>query len=138
LVARSVLALAMMLLAVALWTQRTAAMMPVNQGWWQTPAVQRQLGLSTAQVRSLESIYRRSLPERRRLRRRQYELDRQLTRLLADGASSDDRASALIDRVVDARRRSNVARTLVLVRMYRILDPQQQTRLASLAPVVRD
>ena len=100
------------------------------QPWWLSTAVQERMSLSRAQVLQLDTAYRQSLPLRRRLLRERRELRRQLARRLAMGPFDDARTLQLIERLWTAERDRNVARTMMLIRMYRVLTPTQQSQLS--------
>jgi Spy/CpxP family protein refolding chaperone len=106
--------------------------------WWRIAAVQSRLQLTPQQVRRVDAIYDASLKTRRPLRKQLDRLQDQLARMLADGAADEARARALVDRLLDVQRQSNVARTMMLIRIYEILDPTQRARLAEIRPRGQD
>jgi Spy/CpxP family protein refolding chaperone len=53
-------------------------------------------------------------------------------RALADGRSDDMQGRLLIERVFAAEQRRNIARTMMLLRMYRVLTPEQRVMLAAI------
>jgi len=101
--------------------------------WWLSPTVQEHIALTPQQAARIDAIYRESLPERRRLRRQVMTLERRLEGLLADGTMSDDEALRIISRLCAADKQHKVARTMMLVRMHRVLTPAQRLRLADLS-----
>jgi Spy/CpxP family protein refolding chaperone len=54
----------------------------------------------------------------------------QLARLLAEGTADDNYARRVAERVNAVERDRNVARTLLLFRMYRLLTPEQRRLIA--------
>ena len=92
--------------------------------WWLLADVQRQLGLTTHQVRELDTLFEGTLGERRRLRIELDRLEAKLARAMNEGREED--AFGLIPRVESARAARNIARTMLLVRMYRVLKPNQR------------
>ena len=54
--------------------------------------------------------------------------------MLTDGAADDTHARRLVDRIVSVQRESNVARTMLLIRIYQLLTPTQRTLLATVRP----
>src|SRR5690242_20190072 len=105
---------------------------PDGDTWWRSPPVQSQIGLTARQVSQLDAIYRDSLPERRRLRQ-ELDTERQhLAQVLDKGVLDDASAERVVVRVFDAERQRNVARTLLLFRMYRVLSPEQHAALTRL------
>jgi Spy/CpxP family protein refolding chaperone len=103
---------------------------PPRRGkWWQAEDVQRQLGLTAAQVDSLEKIFQEKLQDRIRLRQELDVLQAQWNEALVQGAVDDTEAGKMIDRLERARMNRNKARTLVLLQMYRVLTPEQVAKL---------
>jgi Spy/CpxP family protein refolding chaperone len=100
--------------------------------WWRDPATQRQLQLTSEQVARIEAMQADSLAERQALRRRLDRAEAELEEALRRGDVDDAAAQALVERVEAVRMRSNVARSLVLVRMYRVLSAGQRTQLDTL------
>ena len=98
--------------------------------WWLSPAIQSQIALTPDQVQRIDATYRESLPERRRLRRQVVALRLRLARLLATGPMSDAQAVPLIDRLCTVEKQRNVARTMMLIRMHRVLTASQRLQLA--------
>jgi len=103
-----------------------------RQWWWRVPDTQARIGLTSEQVRTLDRIYRDSLAGRRLLRKRLDVLERRFTRLLRDPGYQTAGIDSLVDDLTDARRRSSVARTMMLVRMLEVLRPAQRERLAQI------
>ena len=99
--------------------------------WWIAPESRAELGISDAQSRELEAVFQSLLP---RLRAEKQALDREdaaLVRLMAE--SSDEAAIGVaIDRVEAARSAVNKTRTWMLVRMNRVLTPEQRVKLQAL------
>lgn len=126
---RTVLIVVVILAAVGV-TRAAAQPEPPRRGrWWQAEDVQRQLGLTPLQVDALEKIFQDKLEERIRLRQDLDALEAKWQDALTRGDVDDAEAMKMIDRVEEARMRRNTARTLVLLQMYRVLTPEQRTRL---------
>jgi Spy/CpxP family protein refolding chaperone len=102
--------------------------------WWQDQDVQRALALSRRQVGALEHEFAQGLDQRRALREELVRADDEVERALARGDLSDEAAMVLIERAETLRYRRNVARTLMLARMYRLLTPVQRAELTRLLP----
>ena len=100
--------------------------------WWQSRPIQHDLQLTSSQVAAIEHVFQATLPERRRLRSNLDRLEAELRRRMA-APDDDDAMLDLIDRVEAARAKRNVARTVLLVRMRRILTPDQRLQLDALA-----
>jgi Spy/CpxP family protein refolding chaperone len=96
--------------------------------WWVSAEGRAELGISEAQSRELEAVFQSLLP---RLRAEKQALDREdatLTRLMAEGADETTLGPA-IDRVEAARSAVSKTRTWMLVRMHRVLSPEQRVKL---------
>ena len=96
--------------------------------WWMAPAVQRELRLTKKQVAKIDRIFRTDLRERRRLAQDQEALESQLEAVLLEGTVEEPNFSDLVDKVVQAQCRRNVSRTLMILRMYRVLTTEQRSR----------
>ena len=94
--------------------------------WWLSSDIQKQLHLTSEQVRKIDEIYEATLPARRAQRRELDALDRQLDALLDRAATEDTDAEALIKRVEDAHARRNVARMMMLYKMRKVLTVEQR------------
>ena len=90
------------------------------------------------QVSSIEAIHARSLDERQALRRSLDRADRAVAAALADYNATDVHVLHLVDEAAVLRKRRNVARAMLLVRISRILTADQRQRLSRLGlrPVV--
>ena len=104
-----------------------------KEPWWQSPEIRSQITLTSQQARRIETIYRESLPERRRLRQEATSLRNQVEGLLATGTMSDAQAVPLISRLYMVEKQRNIARTMMLVRMHWVLTPAQRHQLADLS-----
>jgi Spy/CpxP family protein refolding chaperone len=106
--------------------------------WWRQPVVQRKLSLTSRQVSSIEAIHARTLEERQALRRSLDRADRAVAAALADSSATDVHVLQLVDEAEVLRKRRNVARAMLLVRISRILTADQRQRLSRLGlrPVV--
>ena len=94
--------------------------------WWQSPAVQRDIRLTSQQVTAIDAVFQATLDERRAVRARLDCLETSLRQLLDDPDPDDAAATALIDRLEQTRARRNVLRTMMLYRMRRVLTPVQR------------
>lgn len=96
--------------------------------WWRSDDIQRQLRLTTEQVQMIDVLVKSTLQKRRTLR---MTLDRE-EEALEDAIARDDekRALDLIPRVEAARAARNRERTLLLLRIYRVLTPEQRRELS--------
>lgn len=109
-----------------------AAGPPPADPWWRSPSIRSAIALTPDQVARLDEVYRESLPARRQLRKQLDDQHDRLEHALADGRWDDTQGRLLIEQVFEAEKQRNIARTLMLVRMYRVLTSDQRVRLANL------
>jgi Spy/CpxP family protein refolding chaperone len=81
----------------------------------------------------LESAFQGTLPQRRALGRELESLDRELRRVILAAEADDETVARLSARTEHVRAQRQVARTLMLLKMYRVLTPGQRMRLKELA-----
>jgi Spy/CpxP family protein refolding chaperone len=113
---------------------RAQAAPPRRGKWWQAEDVQRELSLTPAQVNAIEKVFQHKRQERITLRQNLDALQMQLNEMLERADLDDAHAEQLIERVETARVKRNTARTRVLLRMYRVLTPDQRVKLATVMP----
>jgi hypothetical protein len=101
--------------------------------WWRQSDVQRALALSSDQIAALDREFDRTLPERLRSRQELDLADQRIALALKDGTVSDDAMSAMIVHAETLRARRNVARTMLLLRLRRLLTPAQYRKLEAIA-----
>ena len=96
--------------------------------WWRGDDFQRELRLTAEQVQMIDVLVKSTLQKRRTLR---MTLDRE-EEALEDAIARDDEKRALdrIPRVEAARAARNRERTLLLLRIYRVLTPEQRRELS--------
>ena len=87
--------------------------------WWQQEDTQRTLRLTPAQVWSLEWAFQETLPHRRALGRDLELMDRKLQAAILSGNVDDATIARLSARTEARRAEQYVARTLMLLKMYR-------------------
>lgn len=107
-----------------------------RQPWWSAPAVRTALSLTSHQVAQLDSIYRESLPRRRSLRRQFAAQQKRVADMLSRGTFDDEQVGPVVGRLFAIDKERNVARVLMLIRMYRVLTPMQRTKLEQLSAEV--
>lgn len=100
--------------------------------WWRQPVVQRKLSLTTRQISAIEAIHASTLEERQALSRSLDHADRAVAAALADYSLTEVQALELVSKAEELRKRRNVARAMLLVRISRILTADQRQRLARL------
>jgi Spy/CpxP family protein refolding chaperone len=100
--------------------------------WWKSDAFKKELGLSTDQSARIDKIYQDTLPE---LQQEWEELDRLETKLsrLFEGNADEAVLARQIDRVETARANLNKSRSLMLMRMRRVLTSEQLVRFRALS-----
>ena len=125
------------LMLVLLTPSAHAAVDGARPPWWRTVAVQAQLGLTAAQVTQIDTLYTRSLSRRRLLRSQLMQWQDRLARAMTNGIRDERQAARLVEHVVEAGRRTNVARTMLLVHIYQVLTPAQRSRLEHLSAPAR-
>ena len=99
--------------------------------WWQSERFQRELQLSTDQIARIEEVVQSAMPE---LRKQKKTLDRaedDLSRLI-DTSEDEAPVMAQADRVEEIRSELSKARTLMLLRMRRVLSAEQRLKLGAL------
>lgn len=104
-----------------------------RQPWWRAAAVQHAISLTSHQAEQLDAIYRESLPERRSLRRQLAAQQKRVEEIFAGGPFDDEHVRPAIHRLFAIEKERNVARVLMLIRMYRVLTPLQRDKLEELA-----
>jgi len=104
--------------------------------WWKSEQFRLELQLTPEQSAQIDQIFQSTLPE---LRSEIEELDRQETRLNRLIENNVDEAVIVrhIDRVETSRANLNKTRALMLVRMRRVLTPEQRARMRQLEEAAR-
>jgi Spy/CpxP family protein refolding chaperone len=100
--------------------------------WWKSEAMSRELGLTADQSARIEEIFETTVVD---LRQEWEELDRleeKLSKLFQNNADETTLARQ-IDRVETARASANKTRSLMLMRMRKVLTPEQRIRLENLS-----
>ena len=98
--------------------------------WWHSDRFKHELQLSAEQIARIEELFQASLPEFRQHKHALDRLETELARLMdtADEAAVMQHA----ERVEAERAALSKARTLMLVRIRRVLTPDQRVKFASL------
>jgi Spy/CpxP family protein refolding chaperone len=99
--------------------------------WWQDEGVVRQVGLTPKQAKKIDDIFKSSMPD---LIKAKQELDRLEQDLIpfADSSTDDAGLRERVDGVETARAELNKRRSLMLLRMRRVLSVEQRVKLESL------
>ncbi len=101
--------------------------------WWTMRDVQSRLQLTPKQVAKLDRIFDETLAERLASRERLVRLEDALSRLMAQADAGEAETLALVEKVEALRARRNVARTMMLVRMSRVLTKVQRRALEAMS-----
>jgi Spy/CpxP family protein refolding chaperone len=100
--------------------------------WWKDADTRRELGLSEAQVRKVESEWQHSAPKIRAMHDEMDALEAELNRLIRENTADEKVIALQVDRVEARRSEINKARTLMLYRMHRALTPAQYQKLTEI------
>ena len=106
--------------------------------WWQSEEVTTLLDLSGEQATDLDRIYQRSLPKMHESYHRLNAEERTLSRMIANMQVEEIDITRQIDRVEAARSELSKTRTLMVFRMYRVLNPDQRAALKEWMDLRRD
>jgi Spy/CpxP family protein refolding chaperone len=97
--------------------------------WWKAESIVKELGLGTDQSARIEQIFQATLPELRQERDELERLEAKLSRMIQDDRNDEATLARQIDRVETARASANKTRSLMLMRMRKVLTPEQRVRL---------
>jgi Spy/CpxP family protein refolding chaperone len=126
------------LAAVAIGTAAVWAHPAAAQGfkWWQSEAFSHELGLTTDQSTKIEAIFQHTLPV---LRKQKEALDKAEADFNQTIEASDDaQVMAQVGVVEAARSELNKSRTMMLLRMRRVLTPDQRVKFVMLQQQTRN
>ena len=103
--------------------------------WWQSDRFKKELGLSQEQSTRIEGIFQKSLPS---LRTQKDSLDKAEADFNQMVETSDDaQVMAQVTVVEGARAELNKSRTMMLLRMRRVLTPDQRVKFVMLQQQTR-
>jgi Spy/CpxP family protein refolding chaperone len=99
--------------------------------WWQDEGVSQQIGLTPKQAKKIDDIFNAAMPD---LFRAKHELDRLEQELVPYVDSSHDDAGLRdrVESVETARAELNKHRSVMLLRMRRVLTTEQRVKLEAL------
>ena len=104
--------------------------------WWQSDTFRRELGLTQEQSTKIEGIFQKTLPV---LRQQKQALDKAQADFNQTIEASDDaQVMAQVAVVEAARSELNKSRTMMLLRMRRVLTPDQRVKFVMLQQRTRD
>ena len=104
--------------------------------WWQSEMFTRELGLTAEQSAKIEAIFQKTVPV---LRQEKDSLDKaqaDFNQMIE--ASDDAQVMAQVGVVEAARSELNKSRTMMLLRMRRVLTPDQRVKFVMLQQQTRD
>ena len=104
--------------------------------WWQSERFKRELGLTADQSAKIEAIFQKTVPV---LRQEKDSLDKaqaDFNQMIE--ASDDAQVMAQVGVVEAARSELNKSRTMMLLRMRRVLTPDQRVKFVMLQQQTRD
>jgi Spy/CpxP family protein refolding chaperone len=104
--------------------------------WWQSEMFTRELGLTAEQSAKIEAIFQKTVPvlrqEKDTLDRAQADFNQMIE------ASDDAQVMAQVGVVEAARSELNKSRTMMLLRMRRVLTPDQRVKFVMLQQQTRN
>ena len=104
--------------------------------WWQSETFRRELGLSKEQSDKIETIFQKTLPV---LRQQKGALDKSEADFNQMVEASDDaQVMAQVSVVEAARSELNKSRTMMLLRMRRVLTPDQRVKFVMVQQQTRN
>jgi Spy/CpxP family protein refolding chaperone len=104
--------------------------------WWQSDSFTRELGLTADQSTKIEAIFQRTLPVLRTLKGSLDKAEADFNQMVE--ASDDAQVMAQVGVVEAARSELNKSRTMMLLRMRRVLTPDQRVKFVMLQQKMRD
>ena len=104
--------------------------------WWQSDAFVQELGLSADQSARIEQTFQKTLPALRRYKDALDKAEADFNQMVE--ASDDTQVMAQVTVVEAARSELNKARTMMLLRMRRVLTSDQRVKLVVLQQKTRD
>jgi Spy/CpxP family protein refolding chaperone len=116
-----------------LWTLPASA-----QGfkWWQSEDFRHGLGLTQDQSTRIEVIFQQTLPALRKQKATLDKAEADFNQMVE--ASDDSQVMAQVGVVEAARSELNKSRTMMLLRMRRVLSPDQRVKFVMLQQQTRD
>jgi Spy/CpxP family protein refolding chaperone len=99
--------------------------------WWHSDQFKQDLQLTQEQIAKIEEIFQAYLPDSRQQKRTLDRLEQELSHLI-DAGSDEALVMQLADRVEAARSELSKGRTRMLLRMRRVLTPEQRAKLTAL------
>ena len=104
--------------------------------WWQSDTFRRELGLTQEQSTKIESIFQKTLPVLRQQKDALDKAEADFNQMVE--ASDDAQVMAQVAVVEAARSELNKSRTMMLLRMRRVLTPDQRVKFVMLQQETRN
>ena len=104
--------------------------------WWQSDTFTRELGLTTDQSSKIEAIFQATVPVLRRQKDALDKAEADFNQMIE--ASDDAQVMAQVGVVEAARSELNKSRTMMLLRMRRVLTPDQRVKFVMLQQQTRN
>jgi len=126
------------LLPIAVLALLLGAVAPVSAGqggkfkWWQSERFVQELGLTKEQSRQIEEVFQASWPALQAAKTDLDRLETELSRMIAEGTTSEAMVLHQIDKVEASRSAMGRTRSLMLYRMHRLLSTDQRVKLKGL------
>ena len=130
---RSAALAAVVIGAAVMWAHPASA-----QGfkWWQSETFRRGLGLTQEQSSKIEGIFQKTLPALRQQKGALDKAEADFNQMVE--ASDDAQVMAQVTVVEAARSELNKSRTMMLLRMRRVLTPDQRVKFVMLQQETRN
>jgi Spy/CpxP family protein refolding chaperone len=100
--------------------------------WWQSERFIQELALTKDQSRQVEEVFQASWPALQAAKADLDRLETELSRLIAEGTTSEAMVLHQIDKVEASRSAMGRTRSLMLYRMHRLLSSEQRVKLKAL------
>jgi len=104
--------------------------------WWQSDTFRRELGLTQDQSTKIEAIFQKTLPALRQQKDSLDKAEADFNQMVE--ASDDAQVMAQVGVVEAARSELNKSRTMMLLRMRRVLTPDQRVTFVMLQQQTRN
>jgi Spy/CpxP family protein refolding chaperone len=104
--------------------------------WWQSDTFRRELGLTQDQSTKIEAIFQKTLPVLRQQKDAFDKAEADFNQMVE--ASDDAQVMAQVAVVEAARSELNKSRTMMLLRMRRVLTPDQRVKFVMLQQQMRN
>jgi Spy/CpxP family protein refolding chaperone len=104
--------------------------------WWQSDTFSRELGLTQDQSTKIEAIFQHTLPVLRKQKDAFDKAEADFNQMVE--ASDDAQVMAQVSVVEAARSELNKSRTMMLLRMRRVLTPDQRVKFVMLQQQTRN